>query len=150
RLVAQAPTNAVKGREAIFAGVVKVIEQVLSRARDEHCEPVGLGIATAGAVDDRDGSIFAATDNLPGWAGFALRAVAEERFQLPTFVINDAHAAVLSEQLFGLGRDLSDFIAITIGTGIGGGIVSAGKLLRGQHGFAGSVGHSVIRTGGQL
>ncbi len=150
RLAAQAPTNAVKGREAIFAGVVQVIEQVLSQARDEHCEPVGLGIATAGAVDDRDGSIFAATDNLPGWAGFALRAVAEERFQLPTFVINDAHAAVLSEQLFGLGRDLSDFIAITIGTGIGGGIVSAGKLLRGQHGFAGTVGHSVIRTGGQL
>ncbi len=101
RLAAQAPTNAVKGREAIVAGVVQVIEQVLSQARDEHCEPVGLGIATAGAVDDRDGSIFAATDNLPGWAGFALRAVAEERFQLPTFVINDAHAAVLSEQLFG-------------------------------------------------
>ncbi len=150
RLSAQVPTNAVKGRDAILAGSIQVIEQVLSAAHEEHFEPVGLGIATAGAVDQRDGSIFAATDNLPGWAGFALRSFAEERFQLPTFVVNDAHAAVLSEQHFGLGRGLSDFVAITIGTGIGGGIVSAGKLLRGQHGFAGTIGHSVIRTDGQL
>jgi N-acetylmannosamine-6-phosphate 2-epimerase / N-acetylmannosamine kinase len=145
---AQAPTHAAEGRDAIMAGLVQAIEQVLSAARNEHIEPAGLGIATAGAVDDCDGSIFAATDNLPGWTGFALRAFAKERFQLPAFVINDAHAAVLSEQYFGTGCGLSDFIAITVGTGIGGGIVSAGKLLRGQHGFAGSVGHSVIKAGG--
>jgi len=150
RLSAQVPTNAVKGRDAIFAALIQVIEQVLSAAHEEHFEPVGLGIATAGAVDQRDGSIFAATENLPGWTGFALRAFVEERFQLPAFVVNDAHAAVLSEQYFGLGRGLSDFVVITVGTGIGGGIVSAGKLLRGQHGFAGTIGHSVIRTGGQL
>jgi glucokinase-like ROK family protein len=150
RLSMQAPTNAIQGRDAIFAGLIQLIEQVLSTAREEHFELAGLGIATAGAVDHRDGSIFAATDNLPGWAGFALRAHVEERFQLPTVVINDAHAAVLSEQHFGLGRGLSDFVAITIGTGIGGGVVSAGRLLRGQHGFAGTIGHSVIRVDGQL
>ena len=149
RLSAQVPTNAVKGRDVIFSALIEVIEQVLSAAHEEHLEPVGLGIATAGAVDQHDGSIFAATENLPGWAGFALRAFVEERFQLPTFVVNDAQAAVLSEQHFGLGRGLSDFVAITIGTGIGGGIVSAGKLLRGQHGFAGTIGHTVIRTDGQ-
>jgi len=149
RFPAQVPTEAAKGRDAIAAGLVQAVEQVLAAARGQHIEPVGLGIATAGAVDQRDGSIFAATDNLPGWAGFQLRAFAEEHFHLPTFTVNDAQAAVLSELHFGLGRGLSDFVALTIGTGIGGGIVSGGKLQRGQHGFAGSIGHSVIRAGGR-
>lgn len=144
----QVPTDATKGREAIATGLVQAIDQVLAAAHDQHIEPVGLGIATAGAVDQNDGSIFAATDNLPGWAGFHLRTFAEDRFHLPTFAVNDAQAAVLSELHFGLGRGLSDFVALTIGTGIGGGIVSGGKLLRGQHGFAGSIGHSVVRAGG--
>jgi glucokinase-like ROK family protein len=145
----QTPTDAAKGRSAIAAGLVQVIEQVVGSAHDNHFEPAGLGIATAGAVDQNDGSIFAATENLPGWTGFQLRAFAEERFHLPAFVVNDAHAAVLSELHFGLGRGLSDFVVITVGTGVGGGIVSGGKLIRGQHGFAGTIGHSVIHTGGR-
>jgi len=117
-------------------------------AREQRIQPAGIGIATAGAVDDRDGSIFAATDNLPGWAGFELRAFSHERFRLPVSVVNDAQAAVLSELHFGRGRGLSDFVVITLGTGVGGGIVSGGRLIRGQHGFAGSIGHSVIHAGG--
>lgn len=146
---AQTPTNATKGRDAIVGGLTHVVEEVLRSAHNQQFDPVGLGIATAGAVDHRDGSIFAATDNLPGWSGFQLRAFAEERFQLPTLIVNDAQAAVLSELHFGVGRGLSDFVVITIGTGIGGGIVSQGKLLCGQHGFAGSIGHTVIRAGGR-
>jgi len=148
-LAEQVPTDAAKGRPAISAGLVHVVEQVLVTAQKHKIKPCGIGIATAGAVDERDGSIFAATDNLPGWAGFALRSFAEERFKLPVQVVNDAQAAVLSELHFGLGAGLSDFVAITIGTGIGGGIVSGGKLLRGQHGFAGSIGHTVIHSGGR-
>jgi glucokinase-like ROK family protein len=148
-LAAQVPTEAAKGRDAITAGLTKAVEVVLTQAREQKIELAGVGIATAGAVDQRDGSIFAATDNLPGWSGFPLRAFAEERFHLPVFVVNDAQAAVLSELHFGSGRSLSNFIAITVGTGVGGGIVCGGKLLRGQHGFAGTIGHTVIRTGGR-
>jgi glucokinase-like ROK family protein len=145
----QTPTEAGKGRDAIAAGLVRVIDATLASARVEKLEPSGIGIATAGAVDERDGSIFAATDNLPGWAGFQLRAFAEKHFGLPVSVVNDAQAAALSELHFGVGRGLSDFVAITLGTGVGGGIVSAGKLLRGSHGFAGSIGHIVIHTEGR-
>ena len=148
-LTSQTPTDAGKGCDAIIAGLVQAVEQVLAAARDKHFQPVGLGIATAGAIDHRDGSIFAATDNLPGWAGFQLRGFAEERFHLPAFAVNDAQAAGLSELYFGLGRSLSDFVVLTIGTGIGGGIVTGGRLLRGQHGFAGSIGHGVICAGGR-
>jgi len=63
--------------------------------------------------------------------------------------VNDAHAAVLAELHFGLGRSLSDFVAVTIGTGIGGGVVCGRKLLSGRHGFAGSIGHHVIKEGGR-
>jgi predicted NBD/HSP70 family sugar kinase len=146
-LETQVPTEAAKGRDAIAASLCEAIEQVLA-ALTKGIQPVGLGIASAGAISAKDGSVFAATENLPGWAGFDLRSFAEKRFHLPTWVVNDAHAAVLAELHFGAGRSLSNFVAITIGTGIGGGIVCDGKLLRGQHGFAGSIGHHVIREGG--
>lgn len=145
----QTPTEASKGRDAITAGLVRVVMETLRAAREKGIQPCGIGVATAGAVDDRDGSIFAATDNLPGWAGFELRAFSQQRFQLPVSVVNDAQAAVLSELHFGMGRGLSDFVVITLGTGVGGGIVSGGRLIRGQHGFGGSIGHSVIHAGGR-
>ena len=108
-----------------------------------------LGIASAGTIDAQDGSIFAATDNLPGWSGFKLREFAEQRSNLPVYVVNDAHAAALAELHFGSARSLIDFVSITIGTGIGSGIVSNGKLLQGPHGFAGSIGHHTIRFDGR-
>lgn len=143
------PTMANRGRDAIASAAEEAIQRVLANARKEHIKPVGLGIASAGAIDAKTGSVFAATDNLPGWAGFQLRAFAEERFHLPVRVNNDAHAAVLSELHFGLGRHISDFIALTLGTGLGGGIVSDGRLILGLHGFAGSVGHQTIRIDGR-
>ena len=148
-LITQVPTQASGGREVIAAGLCEAIRQILSDAHEQGIQPSGLGIASAGAIDAHDGSVFAATDNLPGWAGFQLRSFAQEQFNLPTWVVNDAHAAVLAELHFGLGRSLSDFVAITLGTGVGGGIVCGRKLLSGGHGFAGSIGHHVIREGGR-
>jgi glucokinase-like ROK family protein len=145
----QVPTEAGKGRSVIAASLTQVIGQVLTVVHDHGIQPVGLGIASAGAINAQDGRVFAATENLPGWTGFALREFAEEHFHLPTYVINDAHAAALAEMRFGFGQTLSDFVMITIGTGIGGGIVSNGKLVLGQHGFAGTVGHHVIRMNGR-
>ena len=148
-LLVQLPTEASKGRDAIAANLCKAVAQVFSAAEERGVKPAGLGIASAGAIDPQDGSVFAATDNLPGWTGFRLHSFAQAKFHLPTWVANDAHAAVLAELHFGLGRSLSDFVAITVGTGVGGGIVCGGKLLTGCHGFAGSIGHQVIREGGR-
>jgi putative N-acetylmannosamine-6-phosphate epimerase/predicted NBD/HSP70 family sugar kinase len=139
-LTAQVPTEAAKGREVIAANLATAIEQVLAQARQAGIAPCAISV--------HDGSVFAATDNLPGWAGFDLRGFAEERFHLPTRVLNDAHAAVLAELHYGLGRGLTDFVAVTVGTGIGGGVVSNGRLLQGNHGFAGSIGHHVLRADG--
>lgn len=149
RFVTRVPTRATAGRDAIATVAAQAVENVLADTKREGIQPAGLGIASAGAIDSRNGTVFAATDNLPGWAGFNLRGFAESRFRMPTFVNNDAHAAVLAELHFGLGRELSDFVAITLGTGVGGGIVSGGKLIRGRHGFAGTIGHQTIRFDGR-
>jgi putative N-acetylmannosamine-6-phosphate epimerase/predicted NBD/HSP70 family sugar kinase len=149
-LLAQVPTEASRGRETIAANMATAIEKVLGPAREAGIVPCGLGIASAGAMNVDDGRVFAATDNLPGWAGFDLRGFAEKRFHLSTRIINDAHAAVVAELHFGLGRSLSDFVAITVGTGVGGGVVSSGRLIQGQHGFAGTIGHHTIRMDGRL
>lgn len=143
------PTMASEGCASIAAAAEQAIAEVLTAAQRQGIQPAGLGVASAGAIDARNGTVFAATGNLPGWTGFDLRSFAEERFHLPTYVNNDAHAAALAELHFGFGRGLSDFVAITIGTGIGGGIVSGGKLLRGNHGFAGTIGHHTIRVDGR-
>lgn len=145
----EVPTDAVHGRDAIAAGLAAVMDQAFSAARNQGIKLCGLGIASAGTIDARNGSIFAATDNLPGWSGFKLREFAEQRCSLPVYVVNDAHAAALAELHFGSGRSLIDFVSITIGTGIGSGIVSNGKLLQGPHGFAGSIGHHTIRFDGR-
>jgi glucokinase-like ROK family protein len=143
------PTGARGGRAAIASATAEAIDQVLLSARREGIEPTGLGIASAGVIDVHDGTVFAATENLPGWSGFDLRGFAEKRFQLPTYVENDAHAAVLAEMHFGSARHFNSFVAITLGTGVGGGVVLNRKLIRGQHGFSGSFGHSTIRVNGR-
>jgi glucokinase-like ROK family protein len=149
RFPTRVPTEAGGGREAIAAATAEAIDQVLVGARQQGLEPVGLGIASAGVIDVHDGTVLAATENLPGWSGFDLRGFFEKRFHLPTCVDNDAHAAVLAEMYFGSARNFNNFVAITIGTGVGGGVVVDRKLIRGQHGFAGSFGHSTIRLDGR-
>ncbi len=150
RFPARVPTGASGGRESIASATAEAIEQVLVTTRQEGMEPIGIGIASAGVIDVHDGTVFAATENLPGWSGFDLRGFAEKRFHLPIMCVeNDAHAAVLAEMHFGSARGLNSFVAITIGTGVGGGVVVDRKLIRGQHGFAGSFGHSTIRLNGR-
>lgn len=146
-LLERVPTHAGGGRDAISAAVVKAIESVMRGANGIPLS--GLGIASAGAIDSATGMVFAATDNLPGWADFDLRGFAEDCFHLPVQVNNDAQAAVLAELRFGLGRRFANLAAVTIGTGVGGGIISAGRLARGNHGLAGSFGHQTIRFDGR-
>jgi glucokinase-like ROK family protein len=142
-------TNAGGGREGITHALRTAVEDTLSKAKEAELEIVGIGVASAGAIDSKNGTVFAATDNLPGWAGFDIRGYLRSLTDLPVFVENDAQAAALAELRFGHGQNVSSFVTITIGTGIGAGIVIDGKLIRGTHGFAGTVGHQTIRFDGR-
>jgi len=88
--------------------------------------------------------------NLP-WKGIIpLAKLVENKFKLPVVLTNDANAAALGEMMYGAAQGMNDFIMITLGTGVGSGIVANGKLIYGHDGFAGELGHTIIIPGGRF
>ncbi len=140
-----APTPAGTGREGLLDHLVRVARQGVARSAGV----AAVGIATAGWVDPFEGRVVYATENLPGWTGTEIAERVVEATGLPVFVENDANALALGEAEFGAGRGLSDFVCITLGTGVGGGCYTAGRLNRGAHFFANALGHISIDAAGR-
>ncbi len=109
----------------------------------------GVGLGAPGAVDAAKG-ILSYPPNLPGWTVFPLRDELQkllqkkEKLSIPIFIDNDANAAAFGEAVYGAGREFRDFVMVTLGTGVGGGIILNRKLYRGSHGTAGEVGFMII------
>lgn len=120
------------------AAVARVVDELVRRlARAHHVEAVGVG--AAGFVDAARASVLFAP-NL-AWRDEPLRAALEEPIGLPVVVENDANAAAWGEFRYGAGADVQDLLCVTLGTGIGGGIVTGGRLYRGGFGIAAEFGH---------
>ncbi len=111
--------------------------------------PPGQGIAAAGvgvpvALDRQSLTILDCEPNLPGWSGFAVRDRIAQALGLPVSVENDANVTVYAEHTFGAAKGLTDFVVVTLGTGLGGGVMSAGRLITGYRGLAPEIGHLSI------
>jgi glucokinase len=104
-----------------------------------------VGVGAAGLVD-RSGVLRFAPNM--AWREFPLADRVERGVGLPTYVDNDANVAAWGEYRFGAGRGRDDMLLLTVGTGIGGGIISDGRLFRGAHGFAAEVGHIIVEPNG--
>lgn len=127
--------------------VVEAISEMVAELRAEHpVTCIGVG-APCFIANDRDYIMF--TANLP-IRDFRLGTEIAARSSLPTVVENDANAAAWAEFTFGAGRGATDMVMITLGTGIGGGIVTSGQLVRGAFGVAAEVGHIEVVPGGRL
>lgn len=109
-------------------------------------QPIGVGVP--GALDVDKGLVIA-SPNFPGWEGFPLRARLEAVIGRPVLIENDANAAAVGEQWQGAAIGLKDFLFITIGTGVGGGVVLDGRLWRGPGGRAGEFGHVKVEPEGE-
>jgi glucokinase len=109
---------------------------------------VGIGVCTAGWVDDA-GVVRQTVSRVHGWEGMPLAASFTEALHLPCCALNDAHAAALGELRFGGGRGSPDFLLVTLGTGIGGAVVSDGRLMAGTTGVAGAIGHLTLVPDGK-
>ena len=120
--------------EAVDEGIVDAVLDLVER----HAV-IGVGVAAAGFVDARRSAVRFAP-NLP-WRDHPLRDLLTARIGLPVVIENDANAAAWGEFRFGAGADTQDMILVTVGTGIGGGIVLDGRLLRGAWGVAAEIGH---------
>ncbi|SHI80998.1 ROK family protein (putative glucokinase) [Dethiosulfatibacter aminovorans DSM 17477] len=132
------PTEAFKGADAVYVNVCGIIDSMSEKA---HIS--GIAISTAGQVDVKTGNIVYATDGIPGYTGFALKDRLKGRFKCPVSVENDVNCSALGNLWKG-NMDEDTFIALTIGTGIGGAIVLDGRIFHGASGSAGEIGHMTL------
>ncbi|WP_010096989.1 ROK family glucokinase [Ornithinibacillus scapharcae] len=126
----------------IWSSVVSRLEE-----QDINLETVlGIGIGAPGFIDSENGYVFEAVNI--GWKDFKLTEYMSSLSGLPVYVENDANIAVLGENWLGAGGQAKDVIAVTLGTGVGGGIIASGKILNGDNGTAGEIGHITVDPNG--
>ncbi|MGO4956747.1 ROK family glucokinase [Luteococcus sp. Sow4_B9] len=143
KIVAQLRQPTPAGSSDEVASTIAAMAQQLA---DEH-GATSIGIGAAGFVDeDRAQVVFA--PNL-AWRNEPLKARIEQATGIPTVVENDANAAGWAENRFGAAQDARSAVVLTIGTGVGGAIINNNQLVRGANGFAGELGHFIIRPGGR-
>jgi len=142
---AEGATPLSAGPDAVVADIVASILKVRASGGAERL--VGVGIGTPGFII-MDKGIITESPNLPGFENFAMRDEIERLLQAPVLLENDANAAALGEKWMGAGRDVDDLVLLTLGTGIGGGIISNGEVLHGFVGMAGELGHMTVIPGG--
>ena len=135
------PTLAENGGQSIIERVIDIIEQYDSIDR--------VAVSTAGQVDSENGIVVYSTDNIPYYTGMRVKSLIENKTGIPTFVENDVNSAALGEAHFGAAKGVSDFICLTLGTGIGGAIFLNNKLYKGSASSAGELGHMIIHSGGK-
>ncbi|NNV57773.1 ROK family protein [Limnovirga soli] len=134
---------------------VETFIEELHKALSELIEKAGgVGRMKGIGVGAPNGNYYTGTveyaPNLP-WKGIIpLAKLIEDKFKLPVVLTNDANAAALGEMMYGAAQGMKDFIMITLGTGVGSGIVANGKLIYGHDGFAGELGHSIIIPDGRM
>lgn len=138
-------TNFSEGRDAVIADIVAAMSAL--RTRHGTGELAGIGIGVPGFIQFKEGIVRNA-NNLPFLENFAMRDALEQRLNAVVILENDANAAALGEKWRGAGRDTDDLIMLTLGTGIGGGIICGGRILRGYLGMAGELGHITVVPNG--
>lgn len=111
--------------------------------------PDAIGISATGQIDEDAGYVAGSCGNLPGWVGTQLRAAFAAAYAVPVTVMNDANCALLGEQWVGAATGARDVVLVTLGTGVGGGLLAGGRVIRGARGFGGELGHMITHFGGR-
>ena len=142
---ASAMTALKGGPSSVLAQIDALIAEVCDGTDPKST--AGIAIASAGPLDTEAGIILG-IPTIQGWENFPVRSVLADRFGLPVFLENDAIAAAFGEWRHGAGRGLQHMSYLTVGTGIGGGFVVDGRLIRGSKGMAGHVGHMRLSQDG--
>ena len=138
-------TNYQGGREAVIGDIVAAVNRL--KVQFESCRLEGVGIGVPGFIRLREGFITN-SNNLPYLENFPVRDDIERRLGTPIILENDANAAALGETWIGAGKEVDDLVLLTLGTGVGGGIIFDGKVLHGALGMAGELGHLTIDPNG--
>ncbi|GGH79742.1 glucokinase [Pullulanibacillus pueri] len=140
------PTDLSEKGRFITRDIAKSIEEKLEQKGETKDKLVGLGMGAPGFINFENGSIFEAVNI--GWKNYPLQEKMEEAIGLPVAVDNDANLAALGEMWKGAGEGAKDLLCITLGTGVGGGVISNGAIIHGIGGMAGEIGHITSITDG--
>lgn len=138
-------TDLATGRDRVIADIVSNIETLRDQMR--NAELAGVGIGVPGFIRMKEGMIVG-SHNMPGFDNFPVRDEISRRLGSPVILENDANAAALGEKWMGAGKHVDDLVLLTLGTGIGGGVISGGKVLHGFVGMAGELGHLTVVPNG--
>ena len=137
------PTSGDGGAKTVVDGLVQVCQTLTKN----EVPPLSIGIGVPGMVNNETGDVVF-TPNLP-LSGVNITSELKEKYRCPVYLGNDANCAALGETVAGGAKGAGDVVFITLGTGIGGGIVLGGRLHTGVNGAAGELGHMVVETGGR-
>lgn len=144
------PTYAKMGYEYTVNNIKQAIKDLMKETNTTPKDIEGIGFDLPGQVDYKTGIVKRIT-NLPGWVDIPIAKMIEDEFHIPTKIDNDVRCAALGELKFGAGKGCENFVCITVGTGIGSGIVINGKIVRGAANAAGEIGHIKLQmTGGPI
>ncbi len=138
-------THLQAGRDAVIDDMVLSIETLRSRLGEHDLAGVGVGLPGFILMDK---GYIVGSNNLPEFNNYPVRDEIERRLKAKVILENDANAAALGEKWMGAGRNVDDLVLLTLGTGIGGGIISGGRILRGSVGMAGEIGHITVVPNG--
>ena len=125
----------------ILTTVLSAAEQFLKEQAVGPQGLAGIGVSAAGQIDTRKGIVAGTCGSLPNYIGSPIKAELEAKFGLPTTVANDANCMTLGEVWVGAAQGCTDVIGVTLGTGVGGGILTGGRLMEGARGLGGELGH---------
>ena len=134
------PTYAQMGYEYTVNNIKQAIRDLMKETETTAADIKGIGFDFPGQVDYKTGVVKLAP-NIPGWVNVPIAQMIEEAFHIPTRIDNDVRCAALGEMNFGAGKGCQNFVCITVGTGIGSGLVVNGQLVRGAANAAGEIGH---------
>lgn len=142
------PTEGDGGPDHVIGRIGQAIEEAIRQAGVARSTVSGVGIGAPGSMSHKDGVIIV-PPNLPGWRNVPLRDRVRQMSGLPTVLENDANAAAWGEFWAGAGRDVNDMVMFTLGTGVGGGVIVQGRILRGHFDNAAELGHMIVQPGGR-
>ena len=141
------PTHAEMGYEYTVNNIKEAIKDLIKETDSQTKDIQGIGFGFPGQVDYKSGIVRLAP-NIPGWVDVPIAQKIEEEFGISTRVDNDVRCAALGELNFGAGKGCENLICITVGTGIGSGLIVNGKLVRGASNAAGEIGHIKLQMNG--
>ncbi|MDP2928565.1 MAG: ROK family protein [Candidatus Omnitrophota bacterium] len=140
-------TTSLKGKSALIDGIIGEIRDLIVSQNLKKKDIIGVGIGAPGAVDIRTGTVHYLI-NIPDWREVPLGDILKKKLGLPVFVDNDVNVMALGEAYFGAGLGARNMLCITLGTGVGGGLILEGRLYRGSSYAAGEFGHVPINIDG--